>query len=135
VSSLLSQEIAGKYGVHRGGWFLVEARTPYGVCFWRNIRNVWENFSNFFSFEVGDGSHICFWYDVWYREAALKTIFLDLYLLAVTKWLWCWIIYVPSAFLSIGIQVLQGQFKLGVGIFRFFPESVMLLKNSFGVGR
>jgi hypothetical protein len=85
VSSLLSQEIAGKYGVHRGGWFLVEARTPYGVCFWRNIRNVWENFSNSFSFEVGDGSHICFWYDVWYGEAALKTIFLDLYLLARHK--------------------------------------------------
>lgn len=52
--------IAGKYGFHRGGWFLVEARRPYGVCFWRNIRNVWEDFSNFVSFEVGMGAALAF---------------------------------------------------------------------------
>jgi hypothetical protein len=79
---------------------------------WSDIRNVWGNFSYFISFKLGDGSRICFWHGVWREEAALKTIFLDIYSIACDKEPWYWITWIPSAYLSIGICVLQGQFRI-----------------------
>lgn len=47
-----------KYGIQRGGWWCSEEIIrPYGVGL---FRNGWENFSNYVSFKVGNGSYICF---------------------------------------------------------------------------
>jgi hypothetical protein len=55
---------------------------PFKVCLWRNG---WGNFFNLISFKVGDESRIRFWHDVRYEEAALKSSFLELYLIARDK--------------------------------------------------
>jgi hypothetical protein len=59
-NSLWRQVIVMKYEIQRGGWCLEEARGPYRVSLWRNIRNGWGSFSNFVSYRVGDGSRIFF---------------------------------------------------------------------------
>jgi len=74
-----------KYGLKRGGWCSEEARGPYGVSLWRNIRNGWGSFSNFLSYKVGDGSHISFWHDVWFGIEPLKHSFSEHYSIARNK--------------------------------------------------
>jgi hypothetical protein len=39
-------------------------------------------------YEVGDGSKVLFWHDVWCGEVHLKTIFSDLFLIASSKDAW-----------------------------------------------
>ena len=51
----------------------------YGVCLWKFIRSGWLNFSKFIWFDVGDGTRVKFWDDVWCRDRPLKEAFLDLY--------------------------------------------------------
>jgi hypothetical protein len=77
--------IEAKYRLKRRGWCLEEARCPYGVSLWRNIRNGWGSFSNFLSYKVGDCSHINFWHDVWCGIEPLKHSFSDLYSIARNK--------------------------------------------------
>jgi hypothetical protein len=45
----------------------------------------WGEFSSHTRFEVGDGSKIRLWYDVWCADQALKVTFLDLFSLAHCK--------------------------------------------------
>jgi len=52
-----------------------------GVGFWKNIRRVWGELSSHTRFEMGDGSKIHFWHDVWCRAKTLETSFLDLHCL------------------------------------------------------
>jgi hypothetical protein len=62
-----------------------EARCPYGVSLWRNIRNGKGSFSNFLSYKVGDGSRISFWHNVWCGIEPLKHSFSDLYSIVQNK--------------------------------------------------
>jgi hypothetical protein len=39
-------------------------------------------------YEVGDGSRVLFWYDVWCGEIPLKTLFLELFAIACSKDEW-----------------------------------------------
>jgi hypothetical protein len=52
--------IALKHGIQRGRWCSEEARGSYGVSLWRHIRKNWGAFSNYVSYEVGDGLRIVF---------------------------------------------------------------------------
>jgi hypothetical protein len=83
--SLWRQVIVSKYGFQREGWCSEEARGPYGVSLWRNIRKNWGVFSNFASYKVGDGFPIHFWDDIWCGERALKSSFPKFYSLARDK--------------------------------------------------
>jgi len=71
--------IDSKYALKRGGWCSEEARGPYRVSLWRNIRKGWGSFTHFLSYKVGDGSHISLWHDVWYGIEPLKHSFPELY--------------------------------------------------------
>ena len=51
----------------------------YGVRVWKSIRSGWLDFSKFPRFDVGDGTRIKFWEDVWCRDCSLKEAFLELY--------------------------------------------------------
>ena len=74
-----------KYGNEWGGWCTKSMFGAYGVCLWKFIRSVWRNFSKFIRYEVGDGTRVKFWDDVWCRDCPLKETFLDLYNISRTR--------------------------------------------------
>jgi hypothetical protein len=49
------------------------------VSLWKYIRKNCGAFSNFVSYKVGDGLHICFWHDIWCGDSALKSSFPEFY--------------------------------------------------------
>jgi hypothetical protein len=61
---------------------------PYGVGVWKCIRRGWDNFKQYVQFEVGDGSRVLFWHDVWCGELPLKILFPALFNIACTKEAW-----------------------------------------------
>ena len=77
--------VEAKYGSLRGGWCSFEPRGAYGVGFWKNIRKGWDTFKGFTQFEVGEGTRVSFWHDLWYGDSALKFAFLGLFSIACEK--------------------------------------------------
>jgi len=77
-----------KYGSMRGGWCSKEVGGSFGVGVWKCIRRGWDAFAAHVRYEVGDGSKVLFWHDVWCGEVPLKTLFLDLFLIASGKDAW-----------------------------------------------
>ena len=71
--------IGAKYGNEWGGWCTKSVFGAYGVCLWKFIRSGWLNFSKFIRYDVGDGTRVKFWDDVWCRDCPLKEVFPDLY--------------------------------------------------------
>jgi hypothetical protein len=77
-----------KYGSMAGGWCTNQVMGTYGVGVWKHIRRGWECFSKFIKFEVGDGSQISFWQDIWCGDQLLKVSYLELYRIARNKEAW-----------------------------------------------
>ena len=77
--ALWRRVIGAKYGNEWGGWCTKSVSGEYGVCLWKFIRSGWVNFSKFIRYDVGDGSRVKFWDDVWCRDCPLKEVFPDLY--------------------------------------------------------
>jgi hypothetical protein len=84
-NSLWRQVIVLMYRFQRGGWCLEEARDPYKVSLWTNIRKDWGSFFNFVSYKNGEGSRIRVWHDTCCGEGALKYSFSDFYSIARNK--------------------------------------------------
>jgi hypothetical protein len=61
---------------------------PYGVGVWKCIWRGWDNFKQYVQFEVGDGSRVLFWHDVWCGELPLKILFPALFNIACTEEAW-----------------------------------------------
>jgi len=61
---------------------------PFGVGVWKYIRKGWEVFSRFVTYEVGDGSKVRFWHDLWCVEQSLKISYLYLFSIARCKDTW-----------------------------------------------
>ena len=55
---------------------------------WNCIQRGCDNFKQHVRFEVGDGSKVLFWHDVWCGELPLKIFFLPLFSIACTKEAW-----------------------------------------------
>jgi hypothetical protein len=68
-----------------GGWCTKVVERPYGVGVWKLFQRGWEVFSKFISFDVGDGSHIRFWYDNWCRDQPSKKAFSKLFRITSNK--------------------------------------------------
>ena len=77
--ALWRRVIGAKYGNGWGGWCTKSVSGAYGVCLWKFIWSGWWNFSKFIRYEVGDGTRVKFWDDVWCRDRPFKEVFLDLY--------------------------------------------------------
>jgi hypothetical protein len=75
----------GKYGSSWGGWCSREPVGAYEVGFWKNIMRGWGKVSSHTRFEVGDGSNIRFWHDLWCEDMALKEAFPGLFGIACAK--------------------------------------------------
>ena len=74
-----------KYGSLDSGWMSKAPSGLHGVGLWKFIQSRWANFSKFVTFEVGDGSLIRFWVDVWCGEEPLKFAYPELYRIACVK--------------------------------------------------
>jgi hypothetical protein len=55
---------------------------------WKCLRRGWQGFSKFVRCEVGDGSKVRFWHDVWCGEQPLKFSFPELFTIADCKDVW-----------------------------------------------
>jgi hypothetical protein len=77
-----------KYDSMRGGWCSKEVGGSYGVGVWKCIRKGWAGFANHVRYEVGDGSKVLFWHDVWCGEQPLKNLFPELFTIACDKDVW-----------------------------------------------
>jgi hypothetical protein len=71
--------ILAKYGSLPGGWTSGSIPGPYGVGLWKNIKKDWIHFSRFLSYEVGDGTQVKFWTDIWCGMDTLKEAYPELY--------------------------------------------------------
>jgi hypothetical protein len=72
----------------RGGWCSLPVTRPYRVSVWKFIRRGWDNVAKYLGFEVGDGSHIRFWHDVWCGDRPLKLCYPALYTIARSPDAW-----------------------------------------------
>ena len=72
----------------RGDWCSKEVVGTYGVGVWKCIRRGWEGFARHVRYDIGDGSKLIFWHDVWCGELPLKIVFLELYNIACNKDAW-----------------------------------------------
>jgi hypothetical protein len=80
--------VEAKYDLMRGGWCSKEVGGSYGVGVWKCIRRGWYDFKQHVRYEVGNGSRILFWHDVWCGELPLKNVFLALFTIACAKEAW-----------------------------------------------
>jgi hypothetical protein len=77
--------IMAKYGSLDGGWMSKAPSGPHGVGLWKFIHSRWANFSKLVAFEVGDGSLIRFWDDLWCSEEPLKLVYPELFRIACVQ--------------------------------------------------
>uniref|UniRef100_A0A2N9IF55 Reverse transcriptase zinc-binding domain-containing protein n=1 Tax=Fagus sylvatica TaxID=28930 RepID=A0A2N9IF55_FAGSY len=57
--------VDSKYGNQEREWCSNRVREPHGMNLWKHIRAGWDGFSKHITYEVGDGSWIKFWHDIW----------------------------------------------------------------------
>ena len=77
--------IVAKYGVEDLGWWSKKGCLAHGVGCWKAILGELELFKSLVRFQIGNGSRVLFWKDVWCGESALKSQFPVLYRLARFK--------------------------------------------------
>jgi hypothetical protein len=77
--------VDAKFGSVRGGWCSLAPTGPYGVGLWKNIRRGWSLLYSLTRFDLGDGSKIRFWDNVWCGESPLKVAFPVLFDIAREK--------------------------------------------------
>jgi hypothetical protein len=80
--------IRAKYEDKDGGWCTKEVSSSYGVGLWKHIRQGWNSFANGIRFEVGLGSKVRFWQDIWCGDQPLKYTFPSLFSIARYKEAW-----------------------------------------------
>ena len=57
--------IAVKYGVEKLGWWSEKSHHAHGVGCWKSILGGLDTFKILVRFQVGNGSRVLFWQDVW----------------------------------------------------------------------
>jgi len=85
MDALWRNVVTIKFGSMRGGWCSKEVGGSFGVGEWKCIRRGCDAFVAHVRYEVGDGSKVLFWHDVWCGELPLKTLFSELFLIACGK--------------------------------------------------
>jgi hypothetical protein len=83
--ALWRQVVVAKYGTMEGGWCSNMPTGTHGVGVWKFIRAGWDKFSRMLKFEVGDGTRVRFWDDVWCTDGSLKEAYPELFRIARNK--------------------------------------------------
>jgi len=86
--ALWRKVVDSKYGSMGGGWCSKEVGGSFGFGVWKSIRRGWDAFAAHVRYEIGNGSKVLFWHDVWCGEIPLKTLFPELFLIARGKDAW-----------------------------------------------
>ena len=71
-TTLWHQVILSIYGTHSNGWDVNTVVRWSHHCPWKAIAQVFEDFSKYTRFVVGDGERIRFWEDLWWGEQSFK---------------------------------------------------------------
>jgi hypothetical protein len=71
-----------------GDWCSKEVGGTYGMDVWKCIRRGWEGFAQHVRFDIGDGTKVLFWHEVWCGEHPLKLVYPDLFNIACNKDVW-----------------------------------------------
>jgi hypothetical protein len=77
--------LVAKYGEVWGGWRFGDVSGSHGVELWKDISIGWQLFKSHIRFDLGDGTKIRFWEDVWSGDRPLKVAFPRLFNIANFK--------------------------------------------------
>ena len=83
--SLWRTIITSKYGSRNRDWDSNEVLSSYGVCLWKGISKVFDDFIKGIRLKVGMGDRVRFWEDLWCGDTPLKLSFPILYEAADNK--------------------------------------------------
>jgi len=78
-------KVDSKFGCLRGGWCFHVPTGAFVVGLWKNVRKGRETFSSYTRFEMGDGTRINFWHDLWVGNMTLNATFPTLFGIAAAK--------------------------------------------------
>lgn len=77
--------VEATYKSTMGGWCSNEVMGTFGVGVWKHIRRGWDKFSKLIHFDVGVGSKVIFWHDIWCGDTPLKLSYFALFSIAWPK--------------------------------------------------
>ena len=83
--ALWRRVIRAKYGAEAGDWCSNSVPDSYGVSLWKTISSGWSTFSRYIQLQIGNGTKVKFWYDVWYGDNPLSMCFPDLFRISNDK--------------------------------------------------
>ena len=84
-NTLWRETISRKFGEMWGGWCSGENRENFGIGLWKEIRKDWGTLHDNAKFQIGDGSRVSFWKDLWCGEEVLCRSFPTSFSLAINK--------------------------------------------------
>ena len=84
-TTLWHQVILSIYGTHSNGWDANTIVRWSHCCPWKAIEQVFQDFSKYTRFVVGDGERIRFWEDLWWGDQPLRSHYLRLFRVVTDK--------------------------------------------------
>ena len=79
------QVILSIYGTHSNGWDANILVRWSHCCSWKTIAQVFQDFSKYTRFVVGDGEKILFWEDLWWGDQPLRSQYPRLFRVVTDK--------------------------------------------------
>ena len=84
-TTLWHQVILSIYGTHSNGWDANTLVRWSHCCPWKAIAQVFQDFSKYTRFVVGDGERIRFWEDLWWGDQPLRSQYPRLFRVVTNK--------------------------------------------------